>query len=62
MSKFHAARSHLDHIRQENAEMIRRAQAARLLYVTMKEERDKARRSYVAPLKEKNRGARTPSV
>ena len=54
--KFHAARSHLDHIRQENAEMIRRAQAARLLYVTMKEERDKARRSYVAPLKEKIEG------
>ncbi len=48
-----AARSHLDHIRQENATMNRRAQAARLLYVTMKEERDKARRAYVAPLKEK---------
>ena len=51
--KLHAARSHLDHIRQKNAAMIRRAQAARLLYVTMKEERDKARRAYVAPLKEK---------
>ena len=51
--KLHAAQSHLDHIRQENAAMIRRAQAARLLYVTMKEERDKARRAYVAPLKEK---------
>lgn len=48
-----AAQSHLDHIRQENATMNRRAQAARLLYVTMKEERDKARRAYVAPLKEK---------
>ncbi len=33
--------------------MIRRAQAAGLLYVTMKEERDKARRACVAPLKEK---------
>jgi len=33
--------------------MIRRAQAASMLYVTMKEERDKARRAYVAPLKEK---------
>ena len=51
--KLHAARSHLEHIRQENAAMIRRAQAAKLLYVTMKEERDKARRAYVAPLKEK---------
>ncbi len=48
-----AAQSHLDHIRQENAAIIRRAQAARLLYVTMKEERDKARRAYVAPLKDK---------
>ncbi|MBW2651595.1 MAG: hypothetical protein JRC57_00715, partial [Deltaproteobacteria bacterium] len=51
--KLHAAQSHLEHIRQENVAMIRRAQAARLLYVTMKEERDKARRAYVAPLKEK---------
>ena len=51
--KLHAAQSHLDHIRQENVAMIRRAQAARLLHVTMKEERDKARRAYVAPLKEK---------
>jgi DNA repair exonuclease SbcCD ATPase subunit len=51
--KLHAAQSHLDHIRQENAAMIRRAEAARLLYLTMKEERDKARRAYVAPLKEK---------
>ncbi|MCL0051330.1 AAA family ATPase [Thermodesulfovibrionales bacterium] len=51
--KLHAAQSHLDHIRQENAAMNRRAQAARLLYVTMKEERDKARRAYVAPLKER---------
>jgi len=51
--KLHAARSHLEHIRRESAAMIRRAQAAGLLYVTMKEERDKARRAYVAPLKEK---------
>lgn len=51
--KLHAAQSHLDHIRQENTATIRRAQAARLLYVTMKEERDNARRAYVAPLKEK---------
>ena len=51
--KLHAAQSHLDHIRQENASTIRRAQAASLLYVTMKDERDRARSAYVAPLKEK---------
>ena len=51
--KLQAAQSHLDHIRQENAAIIRRAQAAKLLYVTMKDERDKARLAYVAPLKEK---------
>ena len=49
----HAAQSYLDHIRQENTAMIRRAQAGRLLYVLLKEERDKARHAYVAPLKEK---------
>ena len=51
--KLLAAQSRLDHIRQENAAMMRRAQAAKLLYATMKEERDTARRAYVAPLKEK---------
>ena len=49
----HAAQSHLDHIQQENAAMFRRGSAAKLLYVTMKEERNKARLAYVAPLKEK---------
>ena len=51
--KLHAAQSHLDHTTQDNEALIRRAQAAQLLYVTMSEERDKARRAYVAPLKEK---------
>ena len=51
--KLHAAQSHLDHIQQENAAMIRRGLAAKLLYETMKEERDKVRLAYVAPLKEK---------
>lgn len=51
--KLHAAQSHRDHLRQEYAAMLRRAQAAKLLYLTMKEERDKARRAYVAPIKEK---------
>ena len=51
--KLLTARSHLDHIGQENTAMMRRAQAAKLLYATMKEERDQMRRAYVAPLKEK---------
>ncbi len=51
--KLHAAKSCLDHITQQNDAMYRRAQAARLLYETMKDERDRARRAYVAPLKEK---------
>jgi len=51
--KLQAAQSNLNYIWQENRAMIRRASAATLLYVTMKEERDKARRAYVAPIKEK---------
>ena len=51
--KLQAAQSHLNYIRQENKAMLRRASAARLLYITMKEERDKVRRAYVAPLKGK---------
>jgi len=51
--KLQAARGHLNYNRQEFKAMQRRASAAKLLYVTMKEERDKARRAYVAPLKEK---------
>lgn len=51
--KLHAAQRHLDHIQQENDAKFRRASAAKLLYKTMKEERDKVRLAYVAPLKEK---------
>ncbi|MCK5642132.1 MAG: hypothetical protein KAJ19_15110, partial [Gammaproteobacteria bacterium] len=51
--KLHAAQSHFDHIHQENAAMIRRSLAAKLLYNTMKEQRNNARLAYVAPLKEK---------
>ena len=51
--KLHAAQRHLDHIQQENDAKFRRASAAKLLYETMKEERDKVRLAYVAPLKEK---------
>ena len=51
--KLHAAQSKLEHIRAENTALFRRAEAARLLYALMKEERDQARRAYVAPLKER---------
>ncbi len=46
-----AVKSRLDHIVQENEAANRRAQAARILYEVMDEERDKLRRSYVSPLK-----------
>ncbi|MFC1856864.1 AAA family ATPase [Thermodesulfobacteriota bacterium] len=51
--KLQAARGHLNFNRQKYKATMRRASAAKLLYGTMKEERDKARRAYVAPLKEK---------
>lgn len=51
--RLHSTQGHLDHIRQEHKAMIQRAEAAMLLYTTMREERDKARRAYMAPLKEK---------
>jgi hypothetical protein len=51
--KLEAARGHLNYNMQEFKAIMRRASAAKLLYITMKQERDKARRAYVAPLKEK---------
>ncbi len=51
--KLNAAQSALEHIQRENEAIMRRASAAKLLYVTMKEERDRARLAYVAPLKER---------
>jgi len=51
--KVQAAQSRLEHISQEKAAMIRMASAAKLLFEIMREERDKARHAYVAPLKEK---------
>ena len=51
--KLDAAQSRLSHLRAENEAMFRRADAASLLYLTMRDERDKSRRAYVAPLKEK---------
>ncbi|OPL19401.1 MAG: hypothetical protein AVO35_10985 [Candidatus Aegiribacteria sp. MLS_C] len=51
--KLNNAQAHLDHVKRENEATIRRADAAELLYTVMKEERDKARLAYVAPLKAK---------
>jgi hypothetical protein len=51
--KLLTAQSNIDHIQRENVALIRRASAASLLYLTMKEERAKSRRAYIAPLKEK---------
>ena len=51
--KLDAAQSLLDHRQAEREAMFRRANAASLLYLTMRDERDKSRRAYVAPLKEK---------
>jgi len=51
--KLHAAESRLEHVRRENAALLRRASAAKLLFETIKSERAKARRAYVAPLREK---------
>jgi uncharacterized protein YhaN len=51
--KLHAAQSRFEHLEKDNLALFRRAAAAKLLFETMREERDKARRAYVAPLKEK---------
>jgi DNA repair exonuclease SbcCD ATPase subunit len=51
--KLNAAQSRFEHLEKDNRALDRRAAAARLLFETMRDERDKARRAYVAPLKEK---------
>ncbi|MCX5998388.1 MAG: hypothetical protein NTU41_02045 [Chloroflexi bacterium] len=38
---------------KENSALFRRATAAKVLYETMRDERDKARQAYLAPLKDK---------
>lgn len=48
-----ATKSHLTHMTRENVAITRRAQAAKLLFVTMREERDVVRHAYAAPLKDK---------
>jgi len=54
--KLHMAQSHLERVLYENQSLFRRAAVARLLFETMQDERDKARRAYVAPLKERIEG------
>ena len=51
--KLHAMQSRLEHVGKQKLALLRRASAAKYLYETMKDERDKVRRAYVAPLKEK---------
>lgn len=51
--KLHVAESCSEHVRRENAALLRRASAAKVLFETIKDERGKARRAYVAPLREK---------
>ncbi|MFA5810290.1 MAG: hypothetical protein WC935_08175, partial [Thermoleophilia bacterium] len=51
--KLHAAQIGLERLGADNKSLFRRASSARYLLETMREERDSARRAYVAPLKEK---------
>lgn len=51
--KLHAAQSRLERLEHENRALFRRAAAVRCLLDFMREERDKVRRAYVAPIKEK---------
>jgi len=51
--KLHAAQIGLERLGAVNRSLFRRASSARYLFETMREERDSARRAYVAPLKEK---------
>lgn len=54
--KLRQAEIDLERRRAETGALLRRAAAARCLFETMREEREKARRAYVAPLKEKIEG------
>jgi DNA repair exonuclease SbcCD ATPase subunit len=51
--KLHDAQTNLERLKAKNSSLFRCAAAAKLLFETMREERDNARREYVAPLKEK---------
>jgi vacuolar-type H+-ATPase subunit D/Vma8 len=51
--KLHMAQAGLERLVAVNKSLFQRASSAKYLFETMREERDKARRAYVAPLKEK---------
>ncbi len=51
--KLHASQISLERLGADNKSLFRRASSAKCLFETMREERDRARRAYVAPLKEK---------
>jgi DNA repair exonuclease SbcCD ATPase subunit len=51
--KLNAARNQLDQLEFKNRATVLRAESAKCLFDTMSEERDKASRAYVAPLKER---------
>ncbi|HLE18342.1 MAG TPA: hypothetical protein VI728_08665, partial [Syntrophales bacterium] len=51
--RLHAMQSRLKRVEKQNLALFRRASAAKRLFEIMKDERDKVRRAYVAPLKEK---------
>lgn len=51
--KLHMAQTGLERLGANNKSLFRRASSAKCLFETMREQRDQARRAYVAPLKEK---------
>ena len=51
--KLHMVEIRLERIEYENHALFRQATVAKCLFESMREERDKVRRAYVAPLKEK---------
>ncbi len=51
--KLHTAKTNLETIKSFNRSLFRRAAASKLLFDIMRQERDKARQAYVAPLKER---------
>lgn len=54
--KLHMAQSRLERVSHDNSSLFQRAAVAKVLFECMRDERDKARRAYVAPLKEKIEG------
>ncbi len=51
--KLNMAQSRFEHLEKDNLALFRRAAAAKYLFETIHEERDKARKAYVAPLRGK---------